>query len=306
MNYDLPLSGSSGRWKQALVDAVSLTKPKVVALLLLTTVASMFVTPLGLPSLPLILVTILGGYLMAGGASAVNMAYDHDIDKVLSNRTRMRPVAAGRVSPRVALGFGLTLGALSFIVFAIFVNFLAAALSLAGFFYYTVIYTMWLKRSTPQNIVIGGGAGAIPALVGWAAMANSLDWTAAALFVVVFMWTPPHFWALALMQTRNYAAANVPMLTVVAGEAETQRQVWIYTLLLIALTLGLVALGMFGLIYLAGALAAGAVFVWRAWQVRGDRSRAVALRLYLYSMAYLALLFGAMAVDRVVYRALAG
>ncbi len=306
MNYDLPLSGSSRRWKQALADAVSLTKPKVVALLLLTTVASMFVTPRGLPSLPLILVTILGGYLMAGGASAVNMAYDHDIDKVLSNRTRMRPVAAGRVSPGVALGFGLTLGALSFVVFAIFVNLLAAALSLAGFFYYTVIYTMWLKRSTPQNIVIGGGAGAIPALVGWAAMANSLDWTAAALFVVVFMWTPPHFWALALMQTRNYAAANVPMLTVVAGEAETQRQVWIYTLLLIALTLGLVALGMFGLIYLAGALATGAVFVWRAWQVRGDRSRAVALNLYLYSMAYLALLFGAMAVDRVVYRALAG
>jgi protoheme IX farnesyltransferase len=305
MNYDLPAPSASRRWRQGVADAIALTKPKVVALLLFTTFAAMFLTPRGLPPLALVLVTMLGGYLMAGGASAVNMAYDHDIDKLLSNRTRIRPVAAGRVSPGAALAFGLTLGALSFVLFAVFVNLLAAMLSLAGFFYYTVIYTMWLKRSTPQNIVIGGGAGAIPALVGWAAVANSLDLTALSLFVIVFMWTPPHFWALALMQTRNYAAAKIPMMNVVAGEAETQRQIWIYTLVLIGLSLALVALGMFGLVYLAGATLAGGLFIWRAWQVRRDPTRAAALGLYLYSMAYLAFLFGAMAVDRIAYRALA-
>ena len=306
MNYDLPVAVSTRGLRQTLADAIALTKPKVVALLLLTTAAAMFVTPKGMPSFGLVVVTMLGGYLMAGGANAVNMAYDADIDKVLSGRTRLRPTAAGRVSPGAALAFGLVLAALAFGILAVFVNVLTAALALVGFVYYAVLYTMVLKRSTPHNIVIGGGAGAVPALVGWAAMMNGLDLTAFALFAIVFMWTPPHFWALALMQTRNYAAAHVPMLPVVAGESETQRQIWVYTLIMLAVTLVPVAFGMFGMVYLAGAVLAGAVFVWRAWRVRVDHTREAALKLYLYSMAYLALLFGAMVVDGIASRALAG
>jgi len=276
-----------------------LTKPRVISLLLFTTLAGMFLTNAGLPPWPLVAWTMIGGYLMAGGANAVNMAYDADIDPALGSRTRLRPTAAGRISRRQAFGFGLALAATSFVIFAVFVNLLSAALAVLGFVYYTVIYTRWLKRSTWQNIVIGGGAGAIPPLIGWAAASGSLTLPAIILFVIVFYWTPPHFWALALMKRRDYAAAGVPMLPVVAGEGETTRQMLIYSLGMVAITLVLVPLQAMGGLYLVGALALGGWFVWLAWQVNRQHTPQAALKLYVYSLLYLFLLFGVMMIDRV-------
>ncbi|MCW1967416.1 MAG: heme o synthase [Anaerolineae bacterium] len=289
------------RLEQLGRDAIALTKPRVISLLLLTTFAAMFITPAGMPALQTILLTMIGGYLMAGGANAVNMAYDSDIDSIMG-RTAKRPVPSGRVSKQTAYLFGFLLMALSFAVLAFGVNWLSAWLAFAGFIYYTVIYTAWLKRRTSQNIVIGGGAGAIPPLVGWAAASGSLDLTAAILFIIIFMWTPPHFWALALMmRMRNdYGSAGVPMLPVVATEAETTRQIWIYSWVLIAITLILVALGQMGWIYLLVACAVGAVFLLRAWQLHKNCSQKRAFDLYKYSLLYLALLFVGMAADRML------
>ncbi len=293
-------STDSGRVMQEMIGAyVALTKPRVISLLLFTTLAGMFVTPRGAPPWYLVLWTLLGGYMMAGAANAVNMWYDSDIDDKMG-RTKLRPIPSGRVTPRRALVFGLTMFALSLLIFVLFVNIAAAALAVIGFVYYTVIYTHWLKRSTWQNIVIGGGAGAIPPMIGWAAGSGSITWAAMLLFLIVFYWTPPHFWALALMKKRDYAAAGVPMLPVVAGDVETSRQIVIYSVGMFAISLALVPLGVMGWIYLIGATALGGLFIYYAWRAQRDPVPKRIWGLYGYSLLYLALLFVVMMIDRLV------
>jgi len=280
--------------RQVASDYVALTKPKVQSLLIFTTVTTMYVA--GDPSVSLVALTCVGGYLSAGGAGAVNHFYDRDIDAAMA-RTADRPVPAGRVSPRAALAYGLALAALAVVVLAAFVNPLAAALSFSGFLGYTLVYTMWLKRSTPQNIVIGGAAGAVPPLVGWAAATDSLSWTAVYLFAIVFYWTPPHFWALSLLMKDEYAKVGVPMLPVVRGEAETRRQILVYSVLLYAVTQLPFCAGGFGVEYLVASMSLGAVFIGGAVRLYRRADRRSALWLYLFSLAYLALLFAAMVVD---------
>ena len=285
-------------WRQVINDYVAITKPKVISLLLFTTFAGMFITTAGMPAWYLVFWTMIGGYLMAGGANAVNMAYDIDIDNKMG-RTSLRPTAKGRISARQAYIFGFALAGLSVAIFLLFVNWLAALLAVIGFVYYSVVYTQWLKRSTWQNIVIGGGAGAIPPLIGWAAASGQLTVAAIFLFVIVFYWTPPHFWALALMKRKDYAAAGVPMLPVVAGENETTKQMLIYSLGMVAITLVLVPLQAMGWIYFIGAVGLGAWFMWLAWQLNRRHTPQAALKLYVYSLLYLFALFGVMMVDRV-------
>ena len=280
--------------RRLLSDYIELTKPKVQSLLLLTTIATMYVA--GNPSPLLVALTCLGGYLSAGGAGAVNHWFDRDID-VRMARTAGRPVAAGRVAPRAALAFGCTLAALSLLELTLAVNALAAALSFAGFLGYVFVYTVWLKRRTPQNIVIGGAAGAVPPLVGWAAVRGSVGGTAVILFFIVFFWTPPHFWALSLLMKDEYRKVGVPMLPVVRGEEETRRQILLYSVLLYAVTQLPFCAGGFGTIYLAASLLLGVLFVGGAVRLYRLRDRRSALRLYLYSLAYLALLFCAMVAD---------
>ena len=275
-------------------DLLTLTKPKVQSLLLLTTISAMEIA--GDPSLGLIAATCLGGYLCAGGAGAVNHAYDRDLDAAME-RTADRPVPAGRVSPGFAYAYGIGLGLLGFAWLALTVNLLAASLSYSGFLGYTLIYTVWLKRRTPQNIVIGGAAGAIPPLVGWAATTGGLDGTALYLFAIVFFWTPPHFWALALLMKDEYAAVKVPMLPVVRGEAETRRQILLYTLLLYAVSQLPFCAGGFGVEYLVASLVLGLGFIYGAVRLLRRADRKAALSLYLFSLAYLALLFVAMVAD---------
>src|SRR3954453_1321758 len=275
-------------------DYLTLTKPKVQSLLLLTTVASMEIA--GEPSLPLIAATCLGGYLSAGGAGAGNHWFDRDLDAQMA-RTANRPVPSGRVSPRAALTFGLVLGALSGIWLALAVNPLAAALSASGYLGYTLVYTFWLKRRTAQNIVIGGAAGAVPPLVGWAAATGGLDGTALYLFAIVFFWTPPHFWALSLLMKDEYAKVGVPMLPVGRGERETRRQILLYSLLLYAVSQLPFCAGGFGTTYLVGSLTLGLAFIAGAVRLVRRADRRAALSLYLFSLAYLALLFVVMVVD---------
>jgi protoheme IX farnesyltransferase len=288
--HALPSSGL----RQIVADYVALTKPKVQSLLLLTTVAAMLVA--GDPSLQLVLLTCLGGYLSAGGAGAVNHYYDRDIDARMA-RTASRPVPAGRVAPWAALAFGCTLAALSFALLSLTVNLLAASLALSGFLGYVFVYTVWLKRRTPQNIVIGGAAGAVPPLVGWAAVEGSLSGTSLYLFAIVFFWTPPHFWALSLLMKDEYAKVGVPMLPVVRGEAETRRQIVLYSVLLYAVTQLPFCAGGFGVPYLVASLVLGAAFIAGAVLLARRADRASALRLYLFSLAYLAALFVAMVAD---------
>jgi len=275
-------------------DYVAMTKPKVQSLLLFTTVTTMYVA--GDPSLGLVALTCLGGALSAGGAGAINHYLDRDIDAVMK-RTADRPVASGRVAPRAALAYGIALGAASFVLLALAVNLLAAALALSGLLGYVFVYTLWLKRSTPQNIVIGGAAGAVPPLVAWAAVTGSLSGTALYLFAIVFFWTPPHFWSLSLLMKDEYARAGVPMLPVVRGEEETRRQVLLYAVLLYAVTQLPFCAGAFGAVYLAASVALGAAFIYGAVRLARRRDRRSALRLYLFSLAYLALLFAAMVAD---------
>jgi protoheme IX farnesyltransferase len=276
-------------------DYLTLTKPRIMSLLLVTGAGGMFVGAQGAPALWLFLVTMLGLALACGGASALNHVLDRDIDAVMGSRTRERPVASGRIAPEQALEFGLFLSALSFALLASAVNVLTAVLALAGNAFYVVVYTRWLKRSTPQNIVIGGAAGAVPPLVGYAAATGSLALPALWLFLIVFLWTPPHFWALALLIKNAYAAAGVPMLPVVRGERETARQILLYSISLVAFT---VAVGYWlGPLYTVCAIVLGAVFVALAVLLRRELSRARALALFHYSLAYLALLFVAAAVD---------
>ena len=282
-----------------LRDYVALTKPRIIALLLVTTVATMFAADPGGPAAATVLWTMLGGYLAAGGAGAINHYVDRDRDARMA-RTRGRPLVAGRIEPLHGLVFGIALGALATVQLALTVNALAAVLALCGLLGYVFVYTIWLKPLTPQNIVIGGAAGAMPPLVGWAAATGGLAPEALYPFGIVFLWTPPHFWALSLLIKEDYARTGVPMLPVVKGEAATRRQIVAYTLVLAAFTLLPVATGFLGAIYAVAAAALGAGFVGLAVHLLRDPSRRAALRLYLSSLAYLALLFFVMAVDRVL------
>jgi protoheme IX farnesyltransferase len=291
-------SVTAGTARSLARDLVMLTKPRIISLLLVTTIAPMFVA--GRPSWALVAVVLVGGYLMAGGANAVNMYLDRDIDDIMA-RTRLRPIPSGRMQARAVLAFGVLLATAATWLLAHFANVLTAALALAGFYFYVFVYTRWLKRSTPQNIVIGGAAGAFPPLVGWAAVTGRLDLAAVYLFLIVFYWTPPHFWALALLKQHDYGRAGIPMAPLVWGERETMRQMLWYTVILVPLTLLPAAFGAFGAVYLVAALALGAALL--AGVVRVLRAAAwtgPAWAVYKFSLLYLALLFVAMAVDRAV------
>jgi protoheme IX farnesyltransferase len=278
-------------------DYISLTKPRIISLLLLTTVATMFVADPSGPALSTILWTMLGGYLAAGGAGAINHYLERESDARMA-RTSGRPIASGRIDPSHGLAFGIALGALATAQLGLTVNTLAAVLAAGGLLGYIFVYTLWLKPRTPLNIVLGGAAGAMPPLVGWAAATGALSAQALWPFAIVFFWTPPHFWALSLLIADDYARAGVPMLPVVRGEGVTRRQIVGYSLLLVAITVGPVITGLFGAFYLAVALALGVGFIALAISLARHPSRPAARRLYLSSLAYLAILFVAMAVDR--------
>jgi len=267
-------------------DYVTLTKPRIMSLLLITALGAMFVGAKGAPSAWLAVVTISGLALACGGASALNHVLDRDIDRLMGARTRARPLAAERMPASHALEFGLTLSAFSFVLLASLVNVLTATLALVGNLFYVLVYTRWLKRSTPQNIVIGGAAGAVPPLVGWAAVTGNLTLPALWLFLIVFFWTPPHFWALALLIRKDYAAARIPMLPVVRGVRETTRQIVLYALVLVGVTVVPVVWGPLGIVYLGAALALGAAFVWLALRLRHDATP-----------RHASLLFAALALD---------
>jgi protoheme IX farnesyltransferase len=286
-------------WRSVIADYISLTKPKVISLLLVTTLTTMFITEAGIPSWWLVLWTMIGGYLAAGGAGAINCAFDSDID-VNMGRTSRRPVPSGRISPRAAFIFGAVLSILSIIVLWVFTTPLAAFFAFLGIVYYAYFYTGWLKRTTWQNIIIGGGAGAIPPLVGWTAVTGSVSLMAVVLFAIIFYWTPPHFWALALVKQKDYARAGVPMLPVVAGEAETRWQILVYSAIMMAVSLLPVAIGAMSWIYLLGAVLLGLRFMRDAWAVWRVGDQAAIWGLYKYSLLYLALLFAVMVADRLI------
>ncbi len=285
--------------RQRLKDFITLTKPVIVLLLLVTTFAGMVAGGKAWPSLSIAAWTLVGGALAAGGSGAVNQYIDRDLDKNMQ-RTSKRPMAAGRMTPAEGLSFGIAMCIASFYILAGFVNLLAAFLSLAGIFYYVFLYSIWLKKATVQNIVIGGGAGAIPPLVGWAAATGRLDVPAMVLFLIVFMWTPPHFWALAIVRRKDYERAGVPMLPVIRGEHETRKQVLIYTVELIAVTFLLPILRYTGIVYLVSAVVLGAIFLFLAWRVYKIEGNKVAWTLYRYSSMYLMFLFLALMVDALV------
>jgi len=285
-----------GPWR----DYVTLTKPRIMSLLLLTGVCGMFVGAQGVPPLVDLAVLVVGLALACGGASALNHVIDRDIDALMGERTRARPVTSGRVSPIYALEFGLALSALSFVLLAGMVNVLTATLALVGNLFYVLVYTRWLKRSTPQNIVIGGAAGAVPPLVGWAAATGNLTLPAISLFLIVFFWTPPHFWALALLIKRNYAEAGIPMLPVVRGERETVKQIVLYSFVMVAVTAVPFVWGTLGLAYLIAALVLGGGFIWLALQLARSTTPRHAALLFHASLLYLALVFVAAAADVVV------
>jgi heme o synthase len=280
-------------------DLLALTKPRIISLLLVTTVAPMFVA--GRPSWDLVLVVLVGGYLMAGGANAINMYLDRDIDDRMA-RTRLRPLPSGRMQAREALIFGVLLATTATFLLARFANVLTATLALGGFYSYVFVYTRWLKRSTPQNIVIGGAAGAFPPLVGWAAVRGSLDLMAIYLFLIIFYWTPPHFWALALNKRKDYGHAGIPMAPLVWGDAETKRQMFWYTVILSAITIAPWTFGALGGVYLALAVVLDAILLYGVVRVMRAPEAVAQTRaawwVYGYSLLYLALLFGAMVIDR--------
>ncbi|HZT45875.1 MAG TPA: heme o synthase [Gaiellaceae bacterium] len=281
-------------------DYVTLTKPRIMTLLLLTGVCGMFVGARGVPPLGDLAAMTVGLALACGGASALNHVLDRDIDSLMGARTRARPVTSGRVPPSYALEFGLALSAFSFVLLAGVVNLLTAALALVGNLFYVLVYTRWLKRSTPQNIVIGGAAGAVPPLVGWAAATGNVTVPALLLFAIVFFWTPPHFWALALLIKRDYAAAGIPMLPVVRGERATVRQIVLYSVVLVAVTVVPFLWGTLGLVYLIAALSLGGGLVWLAIGLARQTTHRRAAILFHSSLLYLALLFVAAAIDAVV------
>ncbi len=290
----------SPTWSAVARDYLTLTKPRIMSLLVLTSVCAMITAAGGSPRPAALVALVVGGALACGGASALNHVLDRDIDRLMGARTASRPVAAGRIAPGRAVAFGLVLSALSFGVLTGFVNLMTAALALSGGAFYVVVYTLWLKRSTSQNIVIGGAAGAIPPLAGWAAAHGSLGIGAAYLFGIVLLWTPPHFWSLALLLAPHYEAAQVPMLPVVRGPRVTARQMLGYTVAMAALTLVPGFVGTFGLVYLVSAALLGGVFCVLAWRLWRDGAAARAAVLFHYSLLYLALLFVAVAVDAAI------
>jgi heme o synthase len=275
---------------------VALTKPRIIELLLITTLPTMIVAERGLPPIWLILATLLGGALAAGGANAINMVVDRDIDKVM-HRTRNRPLVTGAVSPRNALIFAVTLEVVAFVELWAWVNLLSAALAVSATLFYVFVYTLWLKRTSSQNIVIGGAAGAVPVLVGWAAVTDSLAWTPVVLFAIIFVWTPPHFWALAVKYKDDYQAANVPMLPAVATFKRTAAEILLYSVVLVAVSLVLAAVAHLGAVYIVSAVVLGAVFVALALRLWLRATPRAAMRLFSYSITYLTLLFVLMAVD---------
>jgi heme o synthase len=285
-----------GSWR----DYVTLTKPRIMSLLLLTGVCGMFIGAQSVPPLGDLVVLVVGLGLACGGASALNHVIDRDIDSLMGERTRARPVTAGRVLPAYALEFGLTLSALSFVLLAGMINLLTATLALVGNLFYVLVYSRWLKRSTPQNIVWGGAAGAVPPLVGWAAATGDLTLPAISLFLIIFFWTPPHFWALALLIKRNYAAAGIPMLPVVRGDRETVKQIVLYSFVMVGATIVPFAWGTLGLAYLIAAILLGAGFIWLAVQLARHTTPRRAALLFHASLLYLALVFVVGAVDVVL------
>jgi protoheme IX farnesyltransferase len=291
---------SATTWSAVARDYVTLTKPRIMSLLVLTSVCAMLAAAGGSPRPLPLLALVVGGALACGGASALNHVLDRDIDRLMGSRTASRPVAAGRIAPARAVVFGLMLSALSFGLLTSLVNLLTAVLALSGGAFYVIIYTLWLKRSTSQNIVIGGAAGAIPPLAGWAAAHGSLGLGAVYLFGIVLLWTPPHFWSLALLLAPHYEAAEVPMLPVVRGPTATARQMLGYTVAMAALTVVPGLAGTFGLVYLGSAALLGGVFCVLAWRLWRDGTAARAAVLFHYSLLYLALLFVAVAVDAAI------
>jgi protoheme IX farnesyltransferase len=286
-------------WCTVVKDYVALTKPRIISLLLFTTLVPMLIAGDGLISPWLVWWTLVGGALAAGGAGAINMYLDRDIDAMMS-RTRQRPVPDQRVPPLNALIFGLVLNVLAFVVLYLHTNLLTAVLALIGTLYYVFVYTYWLKRNSPQNIVIGGAAGAIPPLVGWAAVTNQIGVEPLFLFAIIFYWTPPHFWALAVLKRTEYARAGIPMMPVVGGVAETKWQILLYTLLMLTLTLLLPPLGLAGPVYFVCAAALGGIFLWYAYRLFREEGTSSAWKLYKYSLLYLVLLFSALVLDHAV------
>jgi len=286
--------------RQTIANYIDLMKPHVTVLLLGVTLAAMAIANQGLPALALVIPTLLGGAMAAGSANCINCYIDRDIDQLMG-RTQRRSLPSGRVQPRQALIFGIILGVTSFIVLTLFVNLLSAVLAFSAILFYVFVYTLWLKRSTVQNIVIGGAAGAVPVLVGWAAVMNNLNLTAIWLFVIIFCWTPPHFWALSLLIQKDYEKASIPMLPVVKGEAETRKQILLYSLVLLAVTLVLFAMGSMGYFYLTGAVILGGGLVYLALRLWRDQSKKWARALFWYSNMYLAAIFAIMVVDRIIH-----
>lgn len=294
----LSLDKSAGLLRTAN-DYLSLVKPPIISLLLLTAVGGMFLAAEGVPSLTVLLLVCVGGALGSGGANALNHVLDQDIDRLMS-RTSQRPVASQRISSLQALTFGILLNLLSFLLLAAWVNLLAAVLTMAATLFYVFVYTKWLKRTTPQNIVIGGAAGAIPPVIGWAGVTGGIDLSAFYLFAIIFFWTPPHFWALSLLIQGDYEKAGIPMLPVVAGRENTVQSIFYYSLVLIAITLVFAFTSSLNWVYLAAALLLGGMFVALARELRVSSTARNARRLYLFSLLYLALLFVAIMVDSVV------
>lgn len=292
--------GERSRAARTKVGAyVALTKPRIIELLLITTVPTMILAEQGIPSLGLMAATVVGGALAAGGANAVNMYVDRDIDKLMP-RTQGRPLVTGQVSPRGALVFAVALQVAAFVELWLLVNLLSAVLALSAALFYVFVYTLWLKRTSTQNIVIGGAAGAVPVLVGWAAVRDSLDWPPVVLFLAIFFWTPPHFWALAIRHADDYRAANVPMLPAVVPTRAAVRQMVAYTIVLVATTLVLVPVAQMGWIYTISAAVLGAVFLLGTVELGRNPTPARSMRLFAFSITYITLLFGALTVDVLV------
>jgi len=285
--------------RQRAKDFFALSKPLIVGLLLITTYGGLVIGAKEWPSFSLTLWTLIGGALAAGGSSALNQYIDRELDKHMQ-RTAKRPLADRRLADAEGLSFGLGLSLVSYYILACFVNGLAALLSLAGIIYYVILYSLWLKKATVQNIVIGGGAGAIPPMVGYAAATGHLDWTAWILFAIIFMWTPPHFWALAIVRMKDYEKAGVPMLPVVRGEIETRKQIFIYTVELVLVTLLLPILNLAGNIYLVSSLVFGGALLYAAWAVWKQGGNKVAWRMYRWSSTYLVFIFLAIMIDAVL------
>jgi protoheme IX farnesyltransferase len=286
-------------WRRTVGSYIALTKPRIIELLLVTTVPTMVVAERGLPSLWLIAATVVGGTMSAGGANAINMYVDRDIDKLM-DRTKKRPLVSGAMSPRAALTFAIALEAVAFVFLWATVNFLSAVLALSACLFYVFVYTLWLKRTSSSNIVIGGAAGAAPVLIGWSAVTNELDWPPIILFAVIFVWTPPHFWALAIRYKDDYAKADVPMLPVVASVRTVASRMLLYTVLLVGITVLFAPVADMGNLYLGSALVLGAIFIAGSVKLLKDATPALAMRVFGWSITYLTLLFGAMAADQLL------